>query len=299
MRIDTVVFPVAGRGTRFLPATKASPKEMLPILNKPLMQYAVEEALSAGIERFIFVIAAGKESIREHFSTNQELLHHLVDKNKTDSLLDVLASSLPEDKMHFVIQEKALGLGHAVGCVASFFTESSGPFAVILPDDLYASESEGHESCLQQMKKAYIKQKLNGHMIGIQKVAKEDVNKYGIIDFDAAHYPKQRLIHIKSVVEKPSLHESPSHYAVVGRYILDPNIFISLKQNILGAGGEIQLTDALIPMAQQGKLWGYMPKGHRYDCGSKIGWLQANIAFAARDIEIQPHISSLLKSFQK
>ena len=289
MDIKTVVFPVAGMGTRFLPATKSSPKEMLPVLNKPLIQYAVEEAISSGIENFIFVVSEGKESIEKHFTNDKELLHHLVSKNKNDSIISVLQSTLPMDKTTFVLQKKPIGLGHAVSCAEPYLRNSNEPFAVILPDDLYVCETP----CLLQMINSFKKNKLKGHMISIQKVLKEDVSKYGIASIKDEN--TKNLFNISRIIEKPESTNSKSNYGVVGRYILQKSIFDEIKKTKAGSGGEIQLTDAMMPMIKKNGVFGIVPSGHRYDCGSKIGWLQANIAMASMDMEIKPHLSKMFK----
>jgi UTP--glucose-1-phosphate uridylyltransferase len=291
MSIKTVVFPVAGMGTRFLPATKSSPKEMLPVLNKPLIQYAVEEAILSGIENFIFIVSEGKEAIEKHFTNDKELLHHLVSKNKNDSIISVLESTLPMDKTTFVLQEKPLGLGHAISCAAPYLKDSEEPFAVILPDDLYISETP----CLLQMINLFEKNKIKGHMMSMQKVPKEDVSKYGIASIKKGSSGK--LLNIDQIIEKPKKTDFASNYGVVGRYILQTSIFDDIKNTKAGSGDEIQLTDAIIPMIKKGGVFGTVPKGYRYDCGSKIGWLQANIAMASMDMEIKPHLSKMFKEF--
>jgi UTP--glucose-1-phosphate uridylyltransferase len=267
--IRTAVFPVAGRGTRFLPATKASPKEMLPVVDKPLIQYAVEEALSAGATRLVFITGASKRAIEDHFDSDQELEHMLEAQGKSD-LLNQLRSVLPSYASCIYIRQPApLGLGHAVLCAQP--AVGAEPFFVHLADDLIKSEV----ACLRQMADVYEAKRAS--VLGVQAVPKTDTDKYGIVAVDA---DKADTTRVNSIIEKPKPADAPSNLAVVGRYVLSPAIFGHLEKIGQGAGGEIQLTDGIAALMKEEAVYAYRFNGKRYDCGSKLGYLQATVEFA-------------------
>ncbi len=267
--IRTAVFPVAGRGTRFLPATKASPKEMLPVVDKPLIQYAVEEALAAGATRLVFITGASKRAIEDHFDSDQELEHMLERQGKSD-LLQQLRSVLPSYASCIYIRQPApLGLGHAVLCAQP--AVGAEPFFVHLADDLIKSEV----ACLRQMAEVYEAKRAS--VLGVQVVPKSDTDKYGIVAVDAE---KSATSRVNSIIEKPRPADAPSNLAVVGRYVLSPAIFGHLEKIGQGAGGEIQLTDGIAALMKEEAVYAYRFNGKRYDCGSKLGYLQATVEFA-------------------
>lgn len=267
--IRTAVFPVAGRGTRFLPATKASPKEMLPVVDKPLIQYAVEEALQAGATRLVFITGAAKRAIEDHFDSDQELEHTLERQGKSD-LLNQLRSVLPSYASCIYIRQPApLGLGHAVLCAQP--AVGSEPFFVHLADDLIRSE----KGCLEQMADVYAAKRAS--VLGVQIVPRQETDKYGIVAVDA---DKGTTSRVHSIVEKPKPEVAPSNLAVVGRYVLVPAIFEHLEKIGEGAGGEIQLTDGIAALMNEEAVYAYRFSGKRYDCGSKLGYLQATVEYA-------------------
>ncbi len=264
--IRAAVFPVAGRGTRFLPATKASPKEMLPIVDKPLIQYAVEEAIDAGATKLIFITGSSKRAIEDHFDTDPELERALTDAGK-DELLQSIRGIVPDGiTCIYIRQGKPLGLGHAVLCSRSAVGDE--PFFVHLADDLIA----GNPPCLTQMAAEYAKH--GGSVIAVEKVPPEDTSSYGIVSVDAANQDR-----IMAIVEKPSPDEAPSNLAVVGRYLLSAKIFDKLETTRRGAGGEIQLTDAIADLLEESPVYAYAFSGKRFDCGSKLGYLKATVAY--------------------
>ncbi len=270
--IRKAVFPVAGMGTRFLPATKANPKEMLPVVDKPLIQYAAEEAVIAGIDTLIFITGRNKRSIEDHFDKAYELESELEASGK-DTMLGMVQNVLPEEvKCIYIRQSEPLGLGHAVLCSKPVVGDE--PFAVILADDLIFNDAQG---CLSQMVDVYEKE--NCGVVGVQEVDKQDVKSYGVI---AGEKCKEDLWNVDTFVEKPEPKDAPSNIAVVGRYILEPSIFELLENTGKGAGSEIQLTDALATQAKTEKLLAYKFKGKRYDCGSKLGYLQSTVEYALR-----------------
>lgn len=274
--ITKVVLPVAGLGTRFLPATKASPKEMLPIVDKPLIQYAVEEAVKAGIKVVIFVTGRSKRSIPDHFDKAYELEAELERRGKTE-LLELVRGILPKDVVCvYIRQEETLGLGHAVLCAASVVDEQ--PFAVMLADDLIDA---GHEGCLSQMVKQFSKHRCS--LVGVEEVDPENTDQYGIIQPGLA---EGREYKVEGIVEKPKSMDSPSSLGVVGRYILTPRIFDLLRATPRGVGGEIQLTDAMAALLNHEYMFAYRFKGKRYDCGSKLGYLQATVEYALKHPEL-------------
>lgn len=286
-RLTKAVFPVAGLGTRFLPATKANPKEMLPIVDKPLIQFAVEEAIAAGINELIFVTSSSKRAIEDHFDSNFELEAKLAQLNKTE-LLEMVRNILPRGvSCAYIRQPEALGLGHAVWCAKPLIDDQ--PFAVLLADDLIDQPG----GCLAELVKAF--NETNASVLAIETVAAQDVNKYGII---AANNKKNDLYAVDAIVEKPKLTEAPSNLAVVGRYILTPRIFHFLEHAQRGSGNEIQLTDAIAQLLKDEPVYGLQFAGQRYDCGSKLGYLQATIAYALRHGEVGEEFKQYLqKSF--
>ncbi len=270
--IRKAVFPVAGLGTRFLPATKASPKEMLPIVDKPLIQYAVEEAVRAGVEIMIFITGRNKSSISNHFDTAYELEMELEQRGK-NRMLDIVRNIIPSHvSCVFIRQAMPLGLGHAVLCAQPVVGEE--PFAVLLADDLIDDDGPG---CLAQMTEVFSKQECS--ILGTEQVAPEETSSYGIVDTGG---DESSLARVNSIVEKPQPEEAPSNRAVVGRYILTPEIFQHLAQIGRGAGGEIQLTDAIARLIEQQPVMSYQFQGRRYDCGSKFGYLQATVDYALK-----------------
>lgn len=284
-RVRKAVFPVGGLGTRFLPATKAMPKEMLPIIDKPLIQYAVEEAQAAGIEEFIFVTGRGKTAIEDHFDQANELEKFLAARGKTKEI-DAIRRWLPSPgKVAFVRQPAPLGLGHAIWCARTLVGDE--PFAVLLADDLVLADVP----CLGQMMEAHAR--IGGNLVAVMDVPRSQVDRYGVLDVARAD---GRLIEARTVVEKPSVTEAPSTLSIIGRYILQPSVFAHLSRLTQGTGGEIQLTDALALTIREEKLHGYRFEGRRFDCGDKVGFLEATMAFAiarpdlraaARDIALQ------------
>jgi UTP--glucose-1-phosphate uridylyltransferase len=267
--IRTAVFPVAGRGTRFLPATKASPKEMLPVVDKPLIQYAVEEALMAGARRLVFVTGASKRAIEDHFDTDAELEKLLESQGKSD-LASQVRSVLPKYASCIYIRQSApLGLGHAVLCAQP--AVGSEPFFVHLADDLI----DAGVPCLKQMAAVY-RQK-GGSVLGVEEVPKKETDKYGIVETRGV---AGKISQIRGIVEKPKPSAAPSNLAVVGRYILTPGIFAHLEKIGHGAGGEIQLTDGIARLMKDEAVYAYRFEGKRYDCGSKLGYLQATVEYA-------------------
>ena len=285
-KIRKAVFPVAGLGTRFLPATKASPKEMLPIVDKPLVQYAVEEAIEAGIEQLIFVTGRNKRAIPDHFDKAYELEAELEAKNK-EKLLNIVKDILPDHvTCIYIRQAEALGLGHAVLCAKPVVGEE--PFAVLLADDLIDSDSPG---CVKQMTDVY--QAHASSVLAVQQVPKSETDKYGIVSLQDTTQPQG---FISGIVEKPSPDKAPSTLAVVGRYILTPRIFHWLEKTERGAGGEIQLTDAIADLMTDEQVYAYEFSGTRYDCGSKLGYLQATVELGMKHTEVGEEFSAYLKN---
>jgi UTP--glucose-1-phosphate uridylyltransferase len=271
--VKAAVFPVAGRGTRFLPATKASPKEMLPIVDKPLIQYAVEEAISAGATKLIFVTGSSKRAIEDHFDSDPELERALTDSGK-DELLNSIQNIVPPGvSCIYIRQGEPLGLGHAVLCARPAVGDE--PFFVHLADDLIA----GEPSCLAQMAQEH--QNHGGSVIAVETVPAADTSSYGIVAVDDSDNNR-----ITSIVEKPAPDKAPSNSAVVGRYLLPPEIFDKLETIGQGAGGEIQLTDAIAELLDESPVYAYSFTGDRYDCGNKLGYLQATVAYGLSHDEV-------------
>ena len=287
-KIKKAVFPVAGMGTRFLPATKASPKEMMPIVDKPLIQYAVEEAVAAGIDEMIFITGRTKRSIEDHFDKAYELENELALKNKT-ALLEEVRNLLPKSvKCIYIRQSEALGLGHAVLCAQPAIGEE--PFAVLLADDLL----DGQPPVMQQMTAVY--QREGCSLLAGANVPLADTASYGIVGSTALD---DQLERIDRIVEKPSPDKAPSTLAVVGRYILSPRIFYHLERVTPGSGGEIQLTDAIASLLAEERVLAYRYHGTRYDCGSKLGYLQAMVEFGRRHPEVGSAFNNYLKTLEQ
>jgi UTP--glucose-1-phosphate uridylyltransferase len=286
-KIKTAVFPVAGMGTRFLPATKANPKEMLAIVDKPLIQYAVEEAVAAGVTELVFVTSSSKRAIEDHFDHNFELETTLEKRGKNE-LLSIVRNVLPGG-VHciYIRQPEALGLGHAVLCAKNVVGDN--PFAVILADDLI---DDGERGCLAQMTGLYKDYQCS--MVGVEKIPPEDTEKYGVVKIE----PKtDRVGKVSEIVEKPSPDVAPSNLAVVGRYILSPRIFDLLEQTGEGAGGEIQLTDAIAALLKYEHVMALEFEGNRYDCGSKLGYLTATVEYALKHPEVKDDFLDYLQSY--
>ena len=285
-KIRKAVFPVAGLGTRFLPATKANPKEMLPIVDKPLIQYAAEEAERAGVEELIFVTSSSKRAIEDHFDKNYELESELEKKGK-DDLLEIVRNVVPPNiTCVYVRQAEALGLGHAVLCAKPVV--GNEPFAVILADDLIYTD----ENCvLGQMISAFDDH--NCSILGVEEVPQDETDKYGIVDPEESD---GRITHVKNIVEKPAPADARSNLAVVGRYILTPAIFSHLENIPRGAGGEIQLTDAIEKLLHDEQVLAYRFEGRRYDCGSKLGYLQATVEYALKHPELRDDFLEYLEN---
>lgn len=282
MKVRKAIIPAAGLGTRFLPATKAQPKEMLPIVDKPTIQYIVEEAVAAGIEDIIIVTGRSKRSIEDHFDRSVELELELEKSGKED-YLKMVRDIADMANVHYIRQKQPRGLGHAVLVARQFI--GNEPFAVLLGDDVVVAQ----QPCIGQMMEQF--EQKQASILGVQTVPKEMVNKYGII---AGNQVDDRLYRVEDMVEKPAIDKAPSQVAVLGRYIITPEIFDYLETQGAGCGGEIQLTDALKRLAKDQEVYAYDFKGHRYDVGSKIGFLQANIEFALRNDELKERMKEYL-----
>lgn len=287
-KVRKVVFPVAGMGTRFLPATKANPKEMLPIVDKPLIQYAAEEAVAAGAEVLVFVNGRQKRSIPDHFDRAYELEAELEAKGKHE-LLETVRNILPRGvDCVYLRQPQALGLGHAVQCAHPVIDDE--PFAVILADDLIRTPGE---PVLRQMLDVYTRERAS--VIGVERVPAEETHKYGVVDSEAV---SERLSALRGIVEKPAPGDAPSNLAVVGRYILTPRIFDHLARIGRGAGGEIQLTDAISGLLTEERVLAWEFEGERFDCGSKLGYLQATVEYALDHPELAEPFADWLASVE-
>ncbi|WP_238367560.1 UTP--glucose-1-phosphate uridylyltransferase GalU [Mesobacterium pallidum] len=272
-KVTKAIFPVAGLGTRFLPATKSVPKEIMTLVDRPLIQYAIDEARAAGIKEFIFVTSRGKSALEDYFDHNPVIENELKRKNKT-KLLEVLKETdMDSGAIAYIRQHKALGLGHAVWCARRLIANE--PFAVILPDDVIAAD----KPCLQQMVEAY--QETGGNMVAAMEVSPEKASSYGVLDVKD---DMGSLVSVQGMVEKPEPGTAPSNLAVIGRYILTPQILRNINGLDKGAGGELQLTDAIAQEIPKNNVYGYRFRGQRFDCGSKAGFLQATVSFGlARD----------------
>ena len=282
MNVKKAIFPVGGLGTRFLPVTKSMPKEMLPIVDKPLIQYAVEEAANAGIEQFIFVTSRGKSAIENHFDHSFELENNLLAKGKRQTLASAQEMLKIPGSYAYVRQQEPAGLGHAIWCARHLIQNES--FAVILADDLIFGQSTTKEM---------IKNYTSGNMVAIMEVDKQKVSSYGIVKVDKSD---ENLMQINQMVEKPSVENAPSNLAIIGRYILDHKVFDVLEKQERGASQEIQLTDAISSQLDRVPCLGYRIKNERFDCGSKLGFLQANISFALNRKDLSSDLSNWLKT---
>lgn len=287
--VRKAVLPAAGLGTRFLPATKASPKEMLPIVDKPMIQYSIEEALSCGISEFIIITGKHKRTIEDHFDSAFELEENLKRKGKNDLLEEIMR--LNHIDFAYIRQRNPLGLGHAILCAMPFVKDE--PFAVLLSDDIIDPE----EKLLSEMIELY--EKYKSPIIALEEVPRKEVEKYGVVAFEKVKDGKKNLFKIKDMVEKPSAGSAPSNLAIIGRYILTPDIFEHLKKIRPGKGGEIQLTDGLKSLLKERDIYGYLFNGKRYDAGSKIGFLKATVEFGLRHPELSEEFRRYLKGLLK
>ncbi|WP_419962539.1 UTP--glucose-1-phosphate uridylyltransferase GalU [Psychrobacillus sp. BM2] len=284
--IKKAIIPAAGLGTRFLPATKAMPKEMLPIVDKPTIQYIVEEAIASGIEDIIIVTGKHKRAIEDHFDNAYELEANLLEHEKFDLLNKVQAPSTVD--IHYIRQKEPLGLGHAIWCARKFIGDE--PFAVLLGDDIVSSEVP----CLAQLINRF--DEVQSSVIGVQKVPLEDVHRYGIIDPINAD---DRLMKVRQFVEKPKQADAPSQFGIVGRYILTPAIFSLLEDQKIGAGGEIQLTDAIERLNRSEPVYAYNFEGKRFDIGEQLGFIDTTIAFALERPDLRQGVEDILKKYMK
>jgi UTP--glucose-1-phosphate uridylyltransferase len=287
MKVKKAVIPAAGLGTRFLPATKAMPKEMLPIVDKPTIQYIIEEAVASGIEEILIITGRNKKSIEDHFDKAIELELNLEKGGKQD-LLDMVNGITDMVNIHYVRQKEPKGLGHAISCAKTFV--GNEPFAVMLGDDIVDSE----EPCLKQLINAY--EKYNSTILGVQEVKKENVNKYGIVkggQISANTYK------VEDLIEKPRVEEAPSNVAILGRYIITPEIFNILENTKPGKGGEIQLTDALKTLIGKEDMYAYIFEGRRHDVGDKLGFLQATVEYALKREDLKEEFGEYLKTMIK
>lgn len=285
--IRTAVFPIAGLGTRFLPATKAVSKEMLPVVDRPLIEYAVREARHAGIEKFIFVVSVHNELVKRHFCADPELENTLGSKGKLNELRSLREIALQPDRFVQVIQDKPLGLGHAVLCARNEIEEKF--FAVILPDDLVLSE----KPCMQQMVELHGEVKTA--ILAVERVDEDNISNYGVINPSES---VKRVYKVNGIVEKPKPDKAPSELAAIGRYILSREVFAHLAKTDTGFGGEIQLTDAINSISSEQPVHALAFSGTRFDCGSKAGYIAANIAFARQDAELMSKVEKMLGSIQ-
>ncbi len=282
------VLPVAGLGTRFLPATKAAAKEMLPVVDKPLIQYAVDEARAAGIEQFCMITGRGKTALVEHFDVAYELEAVLAQRGKRVELDMLRAQQLPPGSIVTVRQQEPLGLGHAIWCARAFIGED--PFAILLPDDLILSEI----SCTRQLADAY--RETGGNVVAVTEVPREQTNRYGILEIGA---DDGRLVEVRGLVEKPAPADAPSNLSVIGRYVLLPDVIQHLHRMERGAGNEVQLTDAMAKMIGHTPFHGLRYEGRRFDCGDKVGFLEAQIAFALKREDLGPAVRAFLKNYRE
>jgi len=284
MKVKKAIIPAAGLGTRFLPATKAMPKEMLPIVDKPTIQYIVEEAIESGIEDIIIVTGKGKRAIEDHFDHSFELEQNLYEKGKFELLSEVQKSSKLVD-IHYIRQKEPKGLGHAIWCARKFI--GNEPFAVLLGDDIVQAE----KPCLKQMIEQY--ERYNASILGVQNVDPNEVSRYGIVDGSAIG---ERFYNVNGLVEKPKKEEAPSNLAIMGRYILNPRIFDILSQQDPGAGGEIQLTDAIAGLNEYEAVYAYDFEGKRYDVGEKMGFIQTTLEFALQRNDLRSQLLDYLSN---
>ena len=283
MTVKKAIIPAAGLGTRFLPATKSQPKEMLPIVDKPTLQYIIEEAIESGIEEILIITGRNKKSIEDHFDKSVELELELEQKGKKE-MLEMVRDISNMVNIHYIRQKEPKGLGHAIHCAKSFIGDE--PFAVLLGDDIVDADTP----CLKQLINTYDEYKTT--ILGVQEVAKEDTDKYGILD---VKHIEDRVYKVKDMVEKPSVESAPSNIAILGRYIINPSIFEILENQKPGKGGEIQLTDALKTLSTQEAIYAYNFEGRRYDVGDKFGFLEATIDFALKRDELREDLLNYMK----
>ena len=288
MKIKKAVFPVAGLGTRFIPATKAMAKEMLPVVDKPIIQYAVEEAFEAGIEHIIFVTGRGKKALEDHFDRSFEIEHALKEKGKDDLLKQIQELVPKTGTIIYTRQNQPLGLGHAIWCARDIIGDE--PFAVLLADDLIQTD----KPVLSEMIKKF--DRLRASIAAVMEVEKDQTDKYGILD---ARQVEEDIVRIDDMIEKPKPDEAPSNLAIIGRYILTPKIFEYLGRKEKGAGGEIQLTDAMKSLLKEQPVYGYKFQGTRFDCGDKVGFQMANLAFALERPNMRDRLIKFIKEIQK
>ncbi len=283
-KVTKAIFPVAGLGTRFLPATKSIPKEIMTLVDRPLIQYAIDEARAAGIKEFIFVTSRGKSALEDYFDNAPELESELRRKGKTDQLEALKDTNMDSGAIAYVRQNRPMGLGHAVWCARRLI--GNEPFAVLLPDDVIAAE----KPCLQQMIEAY--EQTGGNMVAAMEVSPERASSYGVLDISE---DMGSIVQAKGMVEKPKVGTAPSNLAVIGRYILTPKVMTNLNKMKAGAGGEIQLTDAIAAeVGSKAGVYGFRFRGQRYDCGSKAGFLQATVAFGLARPDLSQEFSAYL-----
>ncbi|MBV1832478.1 UTP--glucose-1-phosphate uridylyltransferase GalU [Novacetimonas pomaceti] len=285
--LKKAVLPVAGMGTRFLPATKSVPKEMLPVVDRPLIQYAIDEAREAGIEEFCLVSSRGKDSLIDYFDIAFELETTLKARHKTSALKALEPTRVTPGSMTSVRQQEPLGLGHAIWCARSFI--GNDPFAILLPDDVVQSKT----SCLKQLVDVY--NRTGGNVVAVSEVPREKTDQYGILDVG---HDDGRLVEVKGLVEKPKPEDAPSNLSIIGRYILTADVLPHLAKLEKGAGGEVQLTDAMAKMIGHVPFHGYRYEGRRFDCGNKIGFLEAQIAFSLAREDLADDVRAFLKSYQ-
>ncbi len=285
-KLRKAVLPVAGLGTRFLPATKAMAKEMLPVVDKPLIQYAVEEARAAGIEQFCMITGRGKMALVEHFDVAYELEATLKERGKADALAMLREAQMPPGSVVTVRQQEPLGLGHAIWCARAFIGDD--PFAILLPDDLVLSDTP----CLQQLAEAY--EATGGSVVAVTEVAREHTHRYGILAIGA---DDGRLVEVTGLVEKPLPVDAPSNLSIIGRYVLTADVMDHLARMERGAGNEVQLTDAMARMIGHGPFHGLRYEGRRFDCGDKVGFLEAQLAFALKRPDLAPAVRDFLKQY--
>tara|TARA_R110002094_G_scaffold23251_5_gene35632 strand:+ start:788 stop:1672 length:885 start_codon:yes stop_codon:yes gene_type:complete len=285
-KVTKAIFPVAGMGTRFLPATKSVPKEIMTLVDRPLIQYAIDEARAAGIKEFIFVTSRGKGALEDYFDHAPQLERELQKKNKTQLLEILETTNMESGAIAYIRQHRALGLGHAVWCARRLIADE--PFAVILPDDVIAAD----KPCLQQMVEAY--EETGGNMVAAMEVAPEQTSSYGVLDVCEED---GQLVKVQGMVEKPDAEDAPSNLAVIGRYILSPSVLENLNHIQSGSGGEIQLTDAIArDIELSNNVYGYRFRGQRFDCGSKSGFLQATVSFGLSRPELRDDLMAYLQS---
>ncbi|MGL5576890.1 MAG: UTP--glucose-1-phosphate uridylyltransferase GalU [Sarcina sp.] len=287
-KIRKAIIPAAGLGTRFLPATKAQPKEMLPIVDKPTIQYIIEEAIASGIEEILIITGKGKKCIEDHFDKSLELEMQL-EKSGKEELLQMVREISDMVDIHFIRQKEPKGLGHAISCAKTFV--GNEPFAVLLGDDIVYNDEK---PCLGQLIECF--NEYNTSILGVQEVAHEDVNKYGIVD---GVHVENGVYKVRNLVEKPAVDEAPTNVAILGRYIITPRIFEILENTKPGKGGEIQLTDALLTLISQEAMYAYNFEGIRYDVGDKLGFLKATVEYALRRPELKGEFNEYLKTIVK